>query len=77
MQEKLSRRRLIETAAVGLAATSLPFAATTAQAAPTTGTLYARLGGFDALAAVVDDFIGRMAKDPALGKFFVGTERTR
>lgn len=31
-----------------------------------------RLGGYDALAAVTDDFIGRLATDPMLGKFFVG-----
>ena len=34
--------------------------------------LYKRLGGYDALAAATDDFIGRMATDPQLGKFFVG-----
>jgi hemoglobin len=34
--------------------------------------LYKRLGGFDALAAVTDDFIGRLATDPQLGRFFVG-----
>ena len=34
--------------------------------------LYKRLGGYDAIAAVVDDFIGRMASDPQLSKFFVG-----
>lgn len=34
--------------------------------------LYKRLGGYDALAAVTDDFIGRLAADPALGKFFEG-----
>ena len=34
--------------------------------------LYKRLGGFDALAAVTDDFIGRMAADPQLKKFFTG-----
>jgi len=34
--------------------------------------LYKRLGGFDALAAVTDDFIGRMANDPQLKKFFTG-----
>jgi hemoglobin len=34
--------------------------------------LYKRLGGYDALAAVTDDFIGRLASDPALKKFFVG-----
>lgn len=34
--------------------------------------LYKRLGGYDALAAVTDDFIGRLAGDASLGKFFVG-----
>ena len=34
--------------------------------------LYKRLGGYDAIAAVVDDFIGRLATDPELGRFFVG-----
>ena len=35
-------------------------------------TLYQRLGGYDALAAVTDDFIGRLATDKQLGRFFVG-----
>ncbi len=35
-------------------------------------TLYQRLGGYDAIAAVVDDFIGRLATDPDLGRFFIG-----
>ena len=35
-------------------------------------TLYKRLGSYDALAAVSDDFIGRLATDPKLGRFFVG-----
>ena len=34
--------------------------------------LYKRLGGYDAIAAVTDDFIGRLATDPSLSKFFVG-----
>jgi hemoglobin len=34
--------------------------------------LYARLGGYDAIAAVVDDFIGRLVADKKLSKFFVG-----
>ena len=34
--------------------------------------LYARLGGYDAIAAVVDDFIGRLVADKKLTKFFVG-----
>ena len=38
-------------------------------------TLYQRLGGYDALAAVTDDFIGRMAADPKLARFFAGHSR--
>ena len=34
--------------------------------------LYERLGGYDAIAAVVDDFIGRLVSDPQLGRFFIG-----
>jgi hemoglobin len=34
--------------------------------------LYKRLGGYDSLAAVSDDFIGRLATDPKEGRFFVG-----
>lgn len=41
-------------------------------AAPQVPSLYKRLGGYDALAAVTDDFIGRLAGDPQLAKFFAG-----
>ena len=37
-----------------------------------TDSLYKRLGGYDAIAAVSDDFIGRLAADPQLKRFFVG-----
>jgi truncated hemoglobin YjbI len=40
--------------------------------ATTTTTLYTQLSGYDALAAVTDDFITALATDPQLGKFFVG-----
>src|SRR5579864_3984009 len=33
--------------------------------------LYKRLGGYDAIAAVTDDFIARIATDQKLSKFFV------
>jgi len=39
---------------------------------PQAKTLYARLGGYDAIAAVVDDFVGRLVADKRLTKFFVG-----
>ena len=44
-------------------------APTFAQQAPT---LYKRLGGYDAIAAVSDDFLGRLSTDPQFVKFFVG-----
>jgi hemoglobin len=34
--------------------------------------LYERLGGYDAIAAVVDDFVGRLIQDPQFSRFFVG-----
>jgi hemoglobin len=34
--------------------------------------LYKRLGGYDALAAVTDEFITALATDKKLGRFFVG-----
>lgn len=46
------------------------------QAAAQPDSLYKRLGGYDALAAVTDDFIGRLATDPALSKFFEDTAQT-
>jgi hemoglobin len=46
--------------------------ATSALAADAPKSLYVRLGGYDALAAVTDDFIGRMATDKSLARFFAG-----
>jgi hemoglobin len=34
--------------------------------------LYERLGGYNAIAAVVDDFTGRLVSDKQLGRFFIG-----
>jgi len=42
------------------------------QAAAKAPSLYTQLGGYDALAAVTDDFITRLATDPTLAKFFTG-----
>src|SRR5688500_18173688 len=39
---------------------------------PAGKTLYQRLGGYDAVAAVVDDFVGRLATDKAFVRFFGG-----
>ena len=45
-------------------------ASSTAAQAPSS--LYKRLGGYDAIAAVSDDFIGRLAADKQLARFLVG-----
>jgi len=51
----------------------VPFYAAPPQAlAQQQPSLYHRLGGYDALAAVTDDFIGRLAADPQLKRFFIG-----
>jgi hemoglobin len=42
------------------------------QATAAQDSLYKRLGGYDALAAVTDDFLGRLATDAKEGRFFVG-----
>ena len=52
-----------------LEAQPAPAPATAAQAAPS---LYKRLGGYDALAAVTDDFLGRLVGDPQFARFFGG-----
>jgi len=45
---------------------------TSTVSAQTAAPLYKRLGGYDAIAAVTDDFVGRLATDPQLSKFFMG-----
>ena len=35
-----------------------------------TATLYSRLGGYDAIAAVCDDLLPRLMSDPLLGRFW-------
>jgi len=69
------KRKLIATLVLGFAiAGGVPremFAAPP-QASSANDTLYKRLGGYDALAAVTDDFIGRLATDPQMSQFFTG-----
>jgi len=50
-----------------VAAQAMPAAAS--QSAPS---LYRRLGGYDALAAVTDDFLQRLVGDPQFARFFGG-----
>jgi len=55
-----------------LGSTFVPTIFAAPQAAAQSASLYKRLGGYDAIAAVTDDFIGRLASDPQLSRFFGG-----
>lgn len=71
----MHRPRLARCAASFLALAALLLVATgplLADAHTEKKSLYTRLGGYDAIAAVVDDFIGRLVADPKLAKFFSG-----
>ena len=59
-------------AVLALLAFVSPLGAAAQAPPPASPTLYKRLGGYDAIAAVTDDFIGRLATNPKLQKFFVG-----
>ena len=50
----------------------LAWAAPAAKAQDAKKTLYERLGGYDAVTKVVDDFVGRLVADKKLERFFVG-----
>ncbi len=56
----------------GFAAVAPFYAAPPQAVAQQEKSLYQRLGGYDALAAVTDDFLGRLATDSQLKRFFVG-----
>jgi hemoglobin len=58
--------------ALVLAGSSASHAGAAFPAPPQKKSLYHRLGGYDAIAAVTDDFITRLATDKELSKFFIG-----
>ncbi|MEW5917496.1 MAG: group 1 truncated hemoglobin [Gemmatimonadota bacterium] len=55
-----------------MAATLFIVTATAAAGAQTSTSLYKRIGGYDAIAAVTDDFLGRLANEPLIAPFFAG-----
>ena len=65
------RRTALRTLLPALALAIL-IASTPAAQAQTKKTLYERLGGYNAIAAVVDDFIVRLVTDKQFERFFVG-----
>ena len=66
----MQRRLIGSLLAVALLVAALGSAPTAA--AQSKDSLYKRLGGYDALAAVTDDFIKGLATDPKISRFFVG-----
>jgi hemoglobin len=60
-------RTLLPALALAVLVASMP-----AARAQTKKTLYERLGGYDAIAAVTDDFVKRLVEDKQLERFFVG-----
>ncbi len=66
----MNRRLIGSLVAVALFMASLGSALPAA--AQSKDSLYKRLGGYDALAAVTDDFIKGLATDSKIGRFFVG-----
>ena len=71
MLKKNISSQFLLTAIVLLVAFCCSFSTASAQVM-TVKPLYQRLGGYDAIAAVVDDFIGRLATDPQIAPFFTG-----
>lgn len=66
---KNTRLACLSMALIALMASTIPVQTASAQ---NNNSLYKRLGGYDALAAVTDDFITALATDKTLGRFFVG-----
>jgi len=67
----MTRLFAVLTTTLALAATSAPARAQMSSTSQEKS-LYQRLGGYDAIAAVTDDFIQRLATDEQLARFFGG-----
>lgn len=63
--------RIVSSLLAGLLLTA-SFGITQNASAQDKNSLYKRLGGYDALAAVTDDFIKALATDPKISRFFIG-----
>lgn len=65
-------RRSVVTAAVLVAALSLPGIVSAQDKPAAQKTLYQRIGGYDTIAGVVDDFLKQLQADPAFARFGQG-----
>ena len=64
--------RFQRTALMGIALSLLLMAAGSLPSRAQEKSLYERIGGYNALAAVVDDFVGRLVSDKQFERFFAG-----
>jgi hemoglobin len=76
MKKQFLAEMLMALAVIGGAAPYAVAAPPQQMSAPAGASLYTRLGGYDALVAVTKDFIGRLATDTSLAKFFTGLNDT-
>jgi len=72
MRGKLALKVGLVILAVTLCGTFSPESPAQAQSSSAAPSLYKRLGGYDAIAVVTDDFLGRLAADKQMSRFFVG-----
>jgi len=72
MRGKLALRVGLVILAVMLCGTLSPESPAQARSSSAAPSLYKRLGGYDAIAVVTDDFLGRLAADKQMSRFFVG-----
>lgn len=68
----LTNSRFQRPAVIGLVLSLLLMVAGSMPSRAQEKSLYQRIGGYDALAAVVDDFVGRLVTDKQFERFFVG-----
>jgi hemoglobin len=71
-KETSMRRSLALSCALTLAVPLLVGGTPGVASAQSADSLYKRLGGYDAIAAVTDDFIARALADPKINRFFDG-----
>ena len=65
----MRRQTLLAALGLWVVAGAMGLAQTQAAPAPS---LYKRLGGYDAIAAVTDDFVSRLVNDKVVGRYLVG-----
>lgn len=74
--EEENAMKLVASVAAFVVALAVALPASAQQPAPAP-TLYKRLGGYDAMAAVTDDFLRRLTSDPAFGRSSAATAPIR